>query len=236
MRKIIVTDLTRFNNTDIVCTAGIDTLTGECIRPMPYLQQARCKELNLLPGAILEGDFSPTPISPPHVEDMSYKNLRFMGPCTSAEFRRVLLNDVSNSVSLGFNVTLDNGQKVIPLEFQPNLEVSIITILVQPHHIEVISDGFDKRKVKLHFTDRAGNEFSYIAISDLGFHGFAQANAGSMQGLNEINEFLNSQDEIFLRIGLSRPYKAPDGREGYWIQVNGIYTFPNFHTSIRCYQ
>ena len=36
MQKIIITDFTRFSNPKIVCTAGIDLTTGQCIRPMPY--------------------------------------------------------------------------------------------------------------------------------------------------------------------------------------------------------
>ena len=33
--KIVVTDLTRFSNPDLVCLAGIDIETGRCIRPRP---------------------------------------------------------------------------------------------------------------------------------------------------------------------------------------------------------
>lgn len=58
MREVIVTDLTRFSNEENVCTAVIDVKTGECLRPMPYLKSARCKELGIHPGAILKGDLS----------------------------------------------------------------------------------------------------------------------------------------------------------------------------------
>jgi hypothetical protein len=57
--KIIITDLTRFANKDIVCIAGINPKTNECIRPMPYIERASCEKLNILPGAIIEGDFTP---------------------------------------------------------------------------------------------------------------------------------------------------------------------------------
>jgi hypothetical protein len=55
-RTIIVTDLTRFTRPDIVCTAGIDITTGECVRPMPYIKTDECKRLKILPGAMLSGD------------------------------------------------------------------------------------------------------------------------------------------------------------------------------------
>ena len=50
-RNIIVTDLTRFTNKNIVCTAGIDPNDGQCIRPMPYLPSSECRRLKILPGA-----------------------------------------------------------------------------------------------------------------------------------------------------------------------------------------
>ena len=53
--------------------------------------------------------------------------------------------------------------------------------------------------------------------------------------LGALNEFIQSQDVIFLRIGLSRSYKAPNGKEGFWMQANGIYTFPNYLEEIRSY-
>ncbi len=48
--QIIITDLTRFSKKDIVCIAGINPESGECIRPMPYIKTERCKELGILPG------------------------------------------------------------------------------------------------------------------------------------------------------------------------------------------
>ena len=108
MRKVIVTDLTRFSSPERLCTAAIDIETGECFRPMPYLTSQRCKELNLLPGAILEGELSITEsVSRPHVEDAHYNKLSFQGPCTSEEFRGVLENTLSGNVSSGFGVDLE---------------------------------------------------------------------------------------------------------------------------------
>ena len=41
--EIIVTDLTKFANEDIVCTAGIEKDSNECIRPIPYLKRNFCE-------------------------------------------------------------------------------------------------------------------------------------------------------------------------------------------------
>lgn len=50
-----------------------------------------------------------------------------------------------------------------------------------------------------------------------------------------MNYHVQSQQELYLRIGLSRPFQAPNGKNGYWLQVNGIYTFPEYMDYIRCY-
>ncbi len=74
--EIIITDLTRFSNPDIVCIAGIDTKTNECIRPLPYVQLASCKVNNILPGNVIKGDFTTkSPLENPHTEDHDYPNI-----------------------------------------------------------------------------------------------------------------------------------------------------------------
>lgn len=42
--EIVITDLTRFSNSEIVCIAGINQETGECVRPLPYIKLAECKK------------------------------------------------------------------------------------------------------------------------------------------------------------------------------------------------
>ncbi len=233
-RSIIVTDLTRFNNREIVCTAGADRSNGECIRPMPYLQSKRCKELNILPGAILSGEFRPSPDREgPHQEDHQYSNLTFGGPCTSSEFKTALKYGLFVSVEEGFEAELEDRQKHIP--FGHTVARSIITILVSPRDVEIIEDSYKPGKIKLNFTDGSGRKFQYIAITDLGFHDYA-VNHHAQNQLNALNRWIRAQEEVLLRLGLSRRFQANDERDGYWLQANGIYTFPEYHKDIRSYQ
>ena len=90
-KKIIVTDLTRFKEGNPnVCTAGV-TEDGELIRPYPpYLQASDCERLDIHPGAILEGKFTPSSKGIPHVEDASWDGLKYIGKCSSEEFREAL--------------------------------------------------------------------------------------------------------------------------------------------------
>lgn len=231
--EIIITDLTRFKNEDIVCTAGINPKNGECIRPMPYIEKCQCKELNILPGAVIEGDFKiADKIKPPHIEDRNYTKLTFKGPCSSEHFKTILKNDECLSIEKGFEVSLEEGQKHIELKNIPNR--SIITISVNPHDIDIVQSPYNPNDLKLIFLDKSGREFRFLSITDLGFYEYA-TRKNSKSGLNKINKFFHTQDEIYLRLGLSRQHKAPDGREGFWIQVNGIYTFPEILNEIRSY-
>lgn len=54
--------------------------------------------------------------------------------------------------------------------------------------------------------------------------------------LARVNEFIKSQPEAFLRLGPSRAWQNPKGINGHWMQVNGIYTFPEFFEEIRSYK
>lgn len=231
--RLIITDLTRFSRKDIVCTAGIDLKTGQCVRPMPYLQMTDCRKQEILPGVILEGRFTrPTKAVRPHTEDMQYDDLSFHGPCSSGEFHKILSASVSKSVQGGFNVHLESGQKHIPTEQAPNK--SLLTIKVQSTNIEIVPNDYKPGELKINFVDSDKFNFRYLSITDLGFYEYAQRSAKNSSGLKKVNQFLAQQKEIFLRVGLSRVWKNND-REGYWIQINGIYTFPKYMEEIRAY-
>lgn len=188
----------------------------------------------MLPGAILNGHFRRRESSPPHVEDHSYSGLRFGGSCSAAMFHQILCETSVTSVEEGFSVSVPAGQKYIPVDSPPNL--SIITTAVNPRHLKIVRDEYNDRKLKVHFTDSSGKEFRYMSITDLGYYEYAIQTVGDIRALRELNDFIGAQDELFLRIGLGREYTSPDGRRGFWMQANGIYTFPHFVEEIRSYR
>lgn len=235
-RRVIVSDLTRFANKDIVCTAVIDLDTGECLRPLPYFPIINCKEWNIQPGAILEGFITlDSEATSPHQEDAKYKGkLTFKGPSTAEIFKKILTDSLANSVAEGFGVEFEVGQKHIPQGMEPDL--SIITIEVDPCDIKIFEDNFKPGKIKLSFKDKSGHQFNYVPITDLGFYDYAMLHQKDGK-LQEVQNFLRNQDEIFLRIGVARYFEQPNSdNTGYWLQANGIYTFPSFLEEIRCYK
>jgi hypothetical protein len=232
---IIVTDLTRFAKDDIVCIAGIDVKSEQCIRPLPYLPKKECKRLKLLPGAILEGKFTrPRDVDKPHTEDMKYEGLSFKGPCTSEEFESVLKRTTYPSINEGFDDKVPIEAKVIPYNDPPSR--SIITLELKPNQSEIVRNAFDRKNLRLNIKDNDGRTYEYLPITDLGFHNLAVSRQKDPDYTDEMNEFICNQKKVYLRIGLGRRYKAADGHDGFWIQVNGIYTFPEFMTKVRTYE
>jgi len=232
--EIIITDLTRFSKPEKVCIAGISVTTGDCIRPLPYISYEKCKELNILPGSKLTSQFTQNNNrGTPHIEDSYYEDLNHIGQSTSDEFHQVLNDSLFNSISQGFGYSFPEGGKVIPYTNPP--QHSIITLQVNASQIKVVKDSYNEGKIKLNFQDNDGKKYYYLPITDLGFYNYAMNHFNDDNFPSSLNSFLGSQDELYLRIGLSGRYKSPDGKDGYWLQVNGIYTFPNYDTEIRSY-
>ena len=229
---IIVTDLTRFAKDDLVCIAGIDVKSKQCIRPLPYIQKDVCKKLKILPGAILAANFTKPPkVNKPHTEDMHYDKLSFKGPCTSDEFESILKSSLYPSINEGFDGKVPAGAKVIPPE-SPSSR-SIITLKLKPTQIEIVRNAFDAKNLRLNILDNDGRKYSYLSITDLGFH---SSFISKKTNPDELNEYVRGQKKLYVRIGLSRQYRnLKDGRDGFWIQVNGIYIFPEFMTKVRTY-
>jgi len=227
--KIAITDLTRFSNPDIVCIAGLDIESGECIRPLPYIETKKCEELNILPGNIIESNFTKVNDEKPHTEDYNYNSLKRVGICSSDEFEEILKKDLVDTISNGFGYGFVEKGKVIPKEFAP--DKSIITIKLITSNIEIVKDGFKKGKIRLNLLDNDGKRYSYLSITDLGFYNYAMRHYHDSDFPNLINNFIREQQSAYLRIGLGREYQG-----GFWLQVNGIYTFPDFDKNVRSYK
>jgi hypothetical protein len=165
---------------------------------------------------------------------MHYERLVFKGPCASDEFESVLIASSYPSINEGFEKSVPIGSKVIPPDAPPSR--SIITLKLKPTQIEIVRNAFDPKSLRLNIMDNDGRKYAYLSITDLGFHNLAVSKQEKPNYTDELNAFVGSQKKVYLRIGLGRRYKNPsDGRDGFWIQVNGIYTFPKFMTKVRTY-
>jgi hypothetical protein len=231
--NLIVTDLTRFSKDDKVCIAGIALKSKQCVRPLPYIEKAECKRLKILPGAILEGEFTKrNNVDKPHTEDMNYTDLSYKGSCTAEDFEGVLKSTSYSSINEGFDDKVPIGTKFIPFDDPPGR--SIITIKLKPAQIEILRNKYNEENLRLNIEDNDGRAYEFLSINDLGFHNLAVSKQKDPDYTDELNDYVRSQKKVYLRIGLGRRYNV-DSRDGFWIQINGIYTFPEFMTKIRTY-
>ncbi len=222
--EIIITDVTRFKDDSIRCIVGVEPKSGACVRPRPYLSAKDCGTHKIVPGSTLKGDFIPDADAvSPHIEDHRYSRISISGSVGSDDFKAALKTAIFQSIEDGFEIKLDIGEKHIPISMSPIR--SVITISVSPSQIQVVSSQFKEASLKANLSDASGKYFSFLPVTDLGLNEYVQTRS-MVDAVSEMNIFFRRQDEIYLRIGLSRPHRAPDGREGYWLQINGIYGFP----------
>lgn len=242
--KIVVTDLTRFNNSDIVCLAGIDPESGECIRPMrdnngrlEYFAFDAIKKSKVIPGSIIEGDFRPCEnVELPHTEDhRAIGKVSVVGNATGPEFEQILSESAYESIADGFKSHPD-GRLFRQAQYPEN---SIITLaLPDPAHQFklTVSRDFGKTTFKAHIIDGAGLRVEWVPVTDLGFFVHLNDIIANDPDLKKLNNFLWTQKTLFLRIGLGRPWGMSPEKFGCWLQLNGVYSFPNFRRDIRVYE
>jgi hypothetical protein len=236
MTDIVITDLTRFGNQNYLCVAGL-TLDGKrCIRPLKnfdgknpaYLTYSGCKEHNVLPGTILSADYTqPQLIEPPHVEDSIIAGkIRVAGIASSEQFESVLEVSACGSISAGFGVSM-NGIKKYSTQLQKPTR-SIITLRVDPKSFQVFEDNYGK--LRAHVTDSTGETYKYLSVTDLGFFDNVGIPEKRRMSARDALSVIHRQKTLYLRVGLSREHEG-----SYWLQINGIYTFPDYSLVVRQY-
>lgn len=241
--KIIVTDLTRFRNPDIVCLAGINPDTGQCIRPMlikqekyEYLAFKAVRDRKVTPGSWLEGGFSLIPnLHAPHLEDHSINGgLKMIGQSSSEDFERVLENSSVTTIQAGFGSRPEN--RLYALAKPPALSIITLKLTSPKTQFQLVLDtGFNAVKLKANITDSSGHKLSFLPITDLGFSDNLAKIREIDPTLTNLNSFLQGQTTLYVRLGLTRQYAPTPDRDGYWTQINGIYSFPNYRQDLRIY-
>ena len=173
--KFIITDLTRFGpGNDEVCIAGIDLATkNKCIRPWPYIKKSVITKFNIKPGDIIQGDLTKISVSPPHVEDVSLENLKWVESASSKKFEEVLEETSFPSLSEGFEDTIPLGGKIISPDNIPSR--SIVTISVNPKQVEIVLDMYKPKSIRLNLIDKKGISYRYFGITDFGFDNLAKS-------------------------------------------------------------
>lgn len=230
-KKIVITDFTRFRaESKYVCTAGLELETLSCIRPMPYLSKEYCMNFGIRPGSIIEGFFHDVRNDKPHMENHRYSGINKIGDSSEKLFSECLIKSSVKSLNEGFSTKVMPGEKHLTKESKP--QRSLFTLKIDPDVLKLRRSKYDGvEKISADFNDGV-NEFSSVAITDFYFY---EAILKS-ENFERISNGISKSQDLFLRIGLSQPFKNPkDSREVFWIQINGIFAFPSIDQIERGY-
>ncbi|WP_034633491.1 hypothetical protein [Maridesulfovibrio bastinii] len=223
----IITDLTRFKDSEEVCIAVIGMEDGICRRPLPYKNRDDVKELNLTPGKPFHAEMVKlTDLSGPHTEDCNFHNLEWLDLAEENVFRSILSGSAYDSVKSGFAGKVDPQTRCVGTDSFP--DSSIITVRVKPEDVSFSFVEAEEKKMRVSLVDSSGDRYRRLPVADLFFYNLATEydNRGAIQ---ELMDYISKCEEVFFRVGLGRLHESASGKKGYWVQVNGIYTFPGYY-------
>jgi hypothetical protein len=231
---ILVTDLTRMGS-DWVCIAGINY---DFVTVRPEFSYGGIDDIYLFrdgkpiiyPRAVVEMDLKPKRgNAPPHMEDHLWTDMektKLLRVTNDERWKKALERTVFPSVEAIFETKLLHGNKNI----EPGTGIRSLGT-IKPKSIELFlfktmqRNGVERPDWRLFFTDAAGNSFEHVKINDLALQTYTlhlTKEKSAKQIIGKFNDVLKNT-EVWLRIGVTRPY------EGWgWLQVTGIYTFPDY--------
>ena len=233
MRELLaITDVTHMWE-DVVCIAGV-TQDFRCIRPVTdggvrIWSLYKSKKPIIYPGSKVWMDFSEAEINPPHVEDRTFDPMSVEHTDTfSQRHWETLLRKISYvSVQDVFDGSL-SGRRVQPGTDTRSLgtikNVNVKCIKAERRH--------DRPTFRMDFEDESGELHERFPVNDLSFRGLvcqlADQHNSEQRAAEVLLDRIGQADRVYLRVGLARPTRVGDYEEACWVQVTGVYTFPDY--------
>ena len=234
MRELIaITDVTEMWASE-VCVAGV-TPEFECIRPVIEggVQIWDLYEDDtpiIFPGAKVWMDFSPTQVTPPHIEDRAFdlSAVEYKDAFEGRHWETLLRKTSSESVHAIFDDNLKERRVAPGTQTRSLGTIGGVTILDLN-----VDTRYERRTVlRMDFEDASGEVYTRFPVNDLAFRGmFSQLNKRARttsQAAYSLMSKLKRADRTYLRIGLARPTTIGNYSETCWVQITGVYTFPDY--------
>ncbi|MXX52918.1 MAG: hypothetical protein F4Z35_02920 [Dehalococcoidia bacterium] len=243
MRELIaITDVTEMWASE-VCIAGV-TQELECVRPVTAggVQIWDLYEDDnpiIFPGAKVWMDFSPAQIAPPHMEDRTFdpRSVEFKDAFEGQYWETLLKKTSRESVQAIFDGNLKERQVTPGTQTRSLGTIGGVTIL----DLNVDRRYGNRTVLRIDFKDTSGEFHTRFPVNDLAFRRvYSQLLTHLSDKSDEFDEFdyfraseslkrkLARANRTYLRIGLARPAKIGDYPETCWVQVTGVYTFPDY--------
>ena len=241
--KILITDLTAMGG-DRVCIAGVDN-AGQTVRPVlwngvRYSHLLRDGKALIRPRAVLRMRLAPKRAAAPHMEDHDWHERESLHSMEylleEARWQRVLQGLVERCPRPLFGAGLESHRSKRQRKLDSRQAThSLATVSVKQVKFLCEQDIFEegKYRYRLSFRDDQENSYDYIPITDLALQAWAAAQlrqGTTAQSLSDrLTTRLQDAQQIYLRLGLGREFK-----DEFWLQVNGIYSFPDWLAG-RCF-
>ncbi len=243
-REILITDLTAMHG-DRVCIAGIDR-EWNTIRPVFTRSTPKRSHLHsngqavIRPRAVVAMQLEPL-ANPeaPHIEDCLWTqpySARFVQLLEEARWQRALQYLAEDCSRPLFGARLQRlGRDRNRITRPEDAAYSLATVrctgdLTFRFSVKERNSGF---RYALWFHDDMGEVYENIPVTDLALRAWANSEffqSADAQAVSDgLTKQLNEADSIYLRVGLGRVYKGK-----CWLQVNGIYSFPDWLEG-RCF-
>ena len=240
-RSIAITEVTKMKS-GRVCVAGYykDENALHCVRP-EFAGKLRIDELDLSPAGRIVAPFTvvtceletPRTVAP-HTEDRLIRRWAVEGLPLDESARVALLTRTSwPSVAEVFHGHLKRTHSGTASVAVGSSCPSLGTVRVTAPRVafwRARNDaGQTSWKYRLRFEDAGGDRYD-LSLTDLAARRYLQhqVEVGSLEALvvaERLNDQLEAARELFLRVGLSRPF--PDSSD-CWLQVNAIHAFPDY--------
>jgi len=221
---------------DRVCIFGIDE-NGRAIRPdVPYsgIRESYLfnedGQLIIKPFVEIEFDFiSPLPPKPPHTEDWKINTSckpRLIRDLTEDEKKEFLEGILYRSIKEIFGAVVHNNQYINEGEGKRSLgTIKVKEVL----YVKYSMRNETQYKYRLKFSDMTGDVYN-LSVTDCAFRNYCDNQRVQEQrslefiGANLQQKF--NRIDVFLRIGLARPFERKYNR--CYLLISGIHTFPGY--------
>lgn len=227
----LVTDVTHMRG-DKVCILGVndkfETIRPELPPPGIFTHRLLLPTGVIKPRAVLETYFKPPhKIHPPHIEDMDWdttRDTKILRITDDEKWRNALEHTLFPTVQDIFETPIK--KKAISPHTGARSVGTIRPKTIEFFKYDIIErDGRTKYDYRISFRDESDTYFYDLSITDLTFryyfHYLLKTNSPEKAG-RYIREQLCAGD-CYFRIGLTREFNG-----NLWLQVNGIYTFPDY--------
>ena len=233
MRELLaITDVTHMWE-DVVCIAGV-TQDSRCIRPVAdggvrIWTLYKSRKPIIYPGSKVWMDFSEAEINPPHIEDRTFDpmSVEHKDGFSQRHWETLLRKISYGSVQDVFDGNLKErrvqpGTDTRSLGTIKNVDVKDITAIRR----------YDRTTLRMDFEDESGDLHQRFPVNDLAFRGlFSELTDRHIRGKQAAETLLDrirDADRVYLRVGLARPTEIGDYEKACWVQVTGVYTFPDY--------